>query len=112
MFLRLNLKSGYITTICFVVGLVLSSLLYILHPYTVFSLTRNCASVNIDMFRCPKVQISKTVSGVRLVKPVRSYFTLITGVSQQSLLLLREKRRKKTKGRQEPHIHLELPLSG
>ena len=58
-----------------------------------FSPTRPCASANIDTLRCPKIEILKIGSWVRLVRLVQSFFTfLITCVNQESLLLLTEKK--------------------
>ena len=67
---RVNLKAGQFPTICFVLGLGLPSF-HVSHPYTeIFPITRPCASVNIDMLRCPRVQILKIGFHVRLVKRV------------------------------------------
>ena len=59
-----------------------------------FSSTRTCASANIDTLRCPKIEVLKIGSGARLVRVVQSFFTfLITCANQESLLLLKEKKK-------------------
>ena len=44
------------------------------------------------LIRCPKIEILKIGSGFLLVRLVQSFFTLITCVNQESLLLLKEKK--------------------
>ena len=60
-----------------------------------FSPTRPCASANIDTLRCPKIEVLKIGSGVRLVRLVQSFFQiLIVYLIQEFLLLLKERKNK------------------
>ena len=99
IFKSLHLNLIYIPTILFRRG----GLLNLFHPYTAFPpqldlvLLSTCcqfetksSDVDFDTFRTPKVQLF-----FRLVKLVQSYFTLIHIVSQESLLYLKEKARRR-----------------
>ena len=90
------MKAGYIPTISLVGGKVYPVCFMFCTRTLFFSPTRPCASANIDTLRCPKIEVLKIGSGVRLVRLVQSFFTfLITCVNQESLLLLKEKKNRK-----------------
>ena len=113
MLKSLHLNFIYIPTICFAVEVCL-----IFSTHTLlFPITWPCAPVNLlsvwDKIQWLWYVLDSKSSAFtnlffRLVKVVQSYFTLIHIVSQDSLLDLKEKWRK----RQQPDTHLELALYG
>ena len=60
-----------------------------------FSPTRPCASANIDTLRCPKIEILKIGSWVRLVRLVQSFFHIFDYLCKSGIFASLERKKKK-----------------